>query len=101
MKKSALITAFTFALLCISCSHSRPEHFDRVEEAAHRDVAKVVAAKEGSMDREHAVLAIRVREYALRSNGHETEADLYLETARKLLVDSLHIIEDRQSVNEY
>ena len=101
MKKSVLTLAFIFALLCISCSHSRPEHFDRVEEAARRDVAKVVAAKDGSMDREHAVLAIRVREYALRANGHEAEADLYIETARNLLVDSLHIIEDRPSVNEY
>lgn len=101
MKYFTLVTILTLAAACSSCSHSRPKHFDRVEEAARRDVAKVANAAEGSMDRERAVLAIRVRENALRYNGHEAEADLYLETAHKLLVDSLHIIEERQSVNEY
>ena len=97
MKRSALITTTiaSFLLLCSSCGHSRPAHFDQVEEAARRDVAKVIAAKEGSMEREHAVLAIRVREHALRSNGHEEEAELYYSTARDLLVDSLHIISPR------
>ena len=53
------------------------------------------------MQREHAVLAIRVREQTLRDNGYEQEADLYYSTARSILVDSLHIIEDRATVNEY
>ena len=91
---SALITVFVVTIGSISCSR-RPAHFAQVEDTARRDVAKVVEAKEGSMEREHAVLAIRVREHALRSNGHEAEADLYYTTAHNLLVDSFNIIQER------
>ncbi len=91
------ISAITIAAFLTACSHSKnnQRQYEAVEAAARRDVAKVVDADEGTMQREHAVLAIKVREHALRSNGHENEADIYMSTARTLLVDSLHIIEDR------
>lgn len=53
------------------------------------------------MEREHAVLAIRVRHHVLQSNGYIKEAELYINTAHHILVDSLHLIEDRRNVNEY
>ena len=81
-------------MLC-SCS-SKSSYHDEVVAAAYRDVDKVVQAAPGSMEREHAVLAIRVRQHALSSNGHEPEAKLYLQTAQHLLVDSLHLIDCRQ-----
>lgn len=92
MKKLAIIAISACSVLLLSCSDKRPAHYDTVEDAARRDAAKVVDAKENSMDREHAVLAIRVREHALRANGYETEADIYLSTAHHILVDSLKII---------
>ena len=97
MRLFALTTVIAVTIGSISCSR-RPAHFDKVEDTARRDVAKVVEAKEGSMEREHAVLAIRVREHALRSNGHEAEADLYYTTAHNLLVDSFNIIRERTAV---
>lgn len=85
----------------MSCSGKQKEINENVIATAQRDAAKVAEAPEKSMQREHAVLAIRVREHALRSNGYEQEADLYYSTAHSILVDSLHIIEDRTNVNEY
>lgn len=96
MKSVVFYFSLILSITLLSCSH-RPAHYDRVEDAARRDVEKVIAAKEGSMEREHAVLAIRVREHALRSNGHEDEADLYYTTAHNLLVDSMHIINDKSA----
>ncbi len=87
--------------LIASCSGSRGQTNDNIIATARRDADRVAQAPEASMQREHAVLAIRVREHALRSNGYTHEADLYYTTARSILVDSLHIIEDRTTVNEY
>lgn len=84
-----------------SCTNNRIKNHESIEAAAIRDVNKVIESKENSMEREHAVLAIRVRHHALRSNGYEQEAELYINTTHHILVDSLHIIEDRRDVNEY
>lgn len=92
---------FLIFITTVSCSDNRIKNYESIEEAAIRDVNKVIETKENSMDRERAVLAIRVRHYALLSNGYEQEAELYINTAHHILVDSLHIIEDRQNVNEY
>ncbi len=93
-----LVILSLLSVICIlgSCSSKSPYH-DQVVAAARRDVEKVANAAPGSMEREHAVLAIRVRQHALSSNGHKTEADLYFQTANSLLVDSLHLIDCRQN----
>lgn len=78
------------------CSSSENANFEKIEDAAQRDAAKVVESAEGSMQREHAVLAIRVREEALRQAGYDYEADVYIGTAGKILIDSLHIIDNNQ-----
>lgn len=94
--KSLIISFFTLSTLLISaCSGTSDADFKKVEEAARRDVAKVADAPEGSMQREHAVLAIRVREHALRDAGYDAEADRYIELAGNLLIDSLHIIDPK------
>ena len=99
MKLSSL-SLFLF-LLCIaaSCKESRSPYHDQVVAAAQRDVESVANTKEGTMEREKAVLSIRVREQSLRAHNLDAEADLYIETAGSLLVDSLHIIENRHSVD--
>ena len=103
MKTKTFLIICAAATICAlsSCSKQRPEYYERVEAAAIRDVAKVIDAKENSMEREHAVLAIRVRHNAMKANGYDDEAELYLNIARHILVDSLHFIEDRAIVNEY
>lgn len=95
MKKLLILAIAATGLAASSCSDSRSPYHDQVVAAANRDVAKVAESAPGSMEREHAVLAIRVRQHALESNGHEAEAELYYRTAHHLLVDSLHIIESR------
>lgn len=103
MKIKLLFTLISLLIFITSssCSDNRIKNHDSIEAAAIRDVNKVIEAKENSMEREHAVLAIRVRHHALKSNGYEQEAELYINTAHHILVDSLHIIEDRNNVNEY
>jgi len=76
-----------------ACSGSDRSDRQKIEDAVRRDVSKVADAPEGSMQRERAVLAIRVREHALRSSGYEDEADQYIEMAGNLLIDSLKIID--------
>ena len=100
MKIKYLLTYLIAVLTFTACSES-VKNSEIIRSAAIRDAAKVAEAPESSMQREHAVLAIRVREQILRDNGYEQEADLYYSTARSILVDSLHIIEDRATVNEY
>ncbi len=94
-----------FSLTLISgigcaCSDSKSPYHDQVVAAAKRDAYAVADAKGGTMEREKAVLAIRVREHSLRTNGLENEADLYIETAGALLIDSLQIIEVRAFVKQ-
>lgn len=96
MKLSAIISVLLLSVSLISCSESKSPYHDDVIAAARRDADKVVQAPTESMEREHAVLAIRVRQHALSSNGYRREADLYYTTAHHILVDSLHIIECRQ-----
>lgn len=91
--KSFIISFFTLSTLFISaCTGSSDADIQKAEEAARRDVAKVAEAPDGSMQREHAVLAIRVRENALRTAGYDSEADKYIEVASNLLIDSLRLI---------
>lgn len=98
--KTLFITLFSIsAFLFGACSDSGDADLQKIEEAAKRDVSKVAEALEGSMQREHAVLAIRVREHALREAGYDNEADKYIEIAGNLLIDSLRIIEPLTAVN--
>lgn len=91
MKTLTIVAALTAAMLS-SCGGHDSVDYSKIDEAAKRDASKVSIAPEGSMQREHAVLAIKVRENALREAGHDKAADRYIDTARKILVDSLHII---------
>ncbi|MDE5553985.1 MAG: hypothetical protein K2J10_02245 [Muribaculaceae bacterium] len=99
MKLSVITTSIILLSALCACSDSKSPYHGQVVSAAQRDAAKVIQATPGSMEREHAVLAILVRQHALSSNGHEAEADLYYNTAHHILVDSLHIIDSRQ-INE-
>lgn len=99
MKSTVILPIFAIICTLSSCSGSRSPYHDQVIAAAHRDADKVIQATAGSMERERAVLAIRVRQHALSANGHKSEAELYYNTAHHILVDSLHIIEARQ-INE-
>lgn len=96
MKSKSIIPLFAIACTFASCSGSKSPYHNQIIAAAHRDADKVIQAAPGSMEREHAVLAIRVRQHALSANGHKSEASLYYTTAHHILVDSLHIIEPRQ-----
>lgn len=98
MKYSVILLLLAVLSTLCSCS-SKSKYHDKVIVAAYRDAEKVVQAAPGSMEREHAVLAIRVRQHALSSNGHEPEAKLYFQTAHHLLVDSLHLIDCHQIGN--
>lgn len=60
-----------------------------------RDCERVTATEPNSMQREKAILEIKVRESSLRLNGYDEEADQYIFTARRILVDSLHIISEK------
>lgn len=80
------------ALGLLSCSSSKTKDCTAAREAARRDVDSVLVAPEGSMAREKAILAIRVRESDLRRHGYADAADSYIDEARHLLIDSLHII---------
>lgn len=95
MKKSLLLIALTVLSVLVACTGSHEENYRKVDEAARRDAAKVAEAPEGSMQRENAVLEIRVKERALRKAGYNREADRYVQETGKLLIDSMHIIEDR------
>lgn len=88
---SIILTALAAISLAASCGSS-DSPMPEVEAAARRDAAKVVAAT-GSMQREGAVLDIRVREQALRDAGHGRAADIYISTAVHILIDSLGIID--------
>lgn len=90
MKHILIILVSIFVIS--SCANSDSESYAKVEEAARRDAAKVVEAPEGSMQREHAVLSIKVRENSLREAGYDKAADIYIRTAHKILADSLQII---------
>lgn len=79
--------------MAAGCSGGDNADREKIEAAARQDAAKVAEAPEGSMQREQAVLAIRVREEALREAGHNEAADIYIEAAGKILIDSLRIIE--------
>lgn len=76
-------------------TETRPDYYEEVVAAANHDVRQVASAPAASMERERAVLAIRVKENALRRAGHAGAADLYYSTANSLLTDSLHIITAR------
>lgn len=89
---SIILTALAAISLAASCGESNSP-MPEVEAAARRDAAKVVAAAPGSMQREGAVLDIRVREQALRDAGHDRAADIYISTAAHILIDSLGIID--------
>lgn len=80
------------ALGVISCSSSKTKDCAAAREAARQDVDSVLVAPEGSMAREKAIIAIRVRESNLRRHGYADAADSYIDEARRILVDSLHII---------
>lgn len=96
MKVSSIFTigllSAGIALGVISCSSSKIKDCATAREAARRDVDSVLVAPEGSMAREKAILAIRVRESDLRRHGYADAADSYIDEARRILVDSLHII---------
>ncbi|MDE6369470.1 MAG: hypothetical protein K2K94_09575 [Muribaculaceae bacterium] len=96
MKSSLIIALLAIVTSISSCSDSKSPYHDQVIAAARRDANKVAQASPGSMEREQAVLAIRVRQHALSANGLEPEAELYYTTAHHILVDSLHIINSRQ-----
>lgn len=92
MKTSLIISSLALFILS-ACSDGANNDLNKAEQAARRDVAKVVDAPAGSMQREKAVIAIRVRENALRQAGYNEAADRYISTAQTLLTDSLRIIQ--------
>lgn len=92
MKTSLIISSLALFILS-ACSDGAKNDLNKAEQAARRDVAKIVDAPEGSMQREKAVIAIRVRENALRQAGYNEAADRYISTAQTLLTDSLRIIQ--------
>lgn len=93
MKTISLIISSLALFILSACSDGTNNDLNKAEQAARRDVARVVDAPEGSMQREKAVIAIRVRENALRQAGYNEAADRYISTAQTLLIDSLRIIQ--------
>lgn len=90
-----ILFALGFALS--SCSSPERDHSgeEAVCRAAERDADAVAKAAPGSMEQQGAVIEIRVRENALRDGGFDNEADLYISTVSRILVDSLHILPPR------
>ena len=89
---SIALLSVGMALGLLSCSSTKTKDCAAAREAARRDVDSVLVAPEGSMAREKAILAIRVRESNLRAHGYADAADSYIDEARHLLIDSMHII---------
>lgn len=89
-----IIPAITLTLT--ACNSQKHEKSDdaRVTDAACRDAEKVITAENDIFEQEKAVIAIRVRENALRDAGYDDEADQYIDIVSHILVDSLHILSD-------
>lgn len=79
------IIATAIAASCTTSPTTRPDDTSRfTAEAvarACRDAQKAIAAPEGSMARENAILAIHARKHRLDQTGDSATARLYLDTA--------------------
>lgn len=91
-KYLSIIAISAIMSACSNGNSIKTENTD-VIAAAHRDASAVVDASNDIFQQEKAVLAIRVRENALRDAGYDEEADEYIDEVSKILVDSLHILD--------
>lgn len=100
MRKHTLPCLIVACLLSGACTNNRTVDREKIEATALRDVSKVMQTSPNTMQREKAVLAIRVRERELRDNGYDEEADIYINIAQTMLIDSLNIISPTGTVNK-
>lgn len=87
-----ICSAVIYGCSCRADDGSTEADLAAARAAGERDAAAVVEAAPNTYEREHAVLAIRARESAMRDAAFPDAADAYIEAAHAVLTEN-NIIE--------